>query len=97
MLAHHAKHREFRRSLRRLTTSDAVVRAARAASRRHQLELIAAEDAAKGRARGDAERIALVFCIERIADAAADGELADLGLSKAAQAKLLADVIRRFR
>jgi len=96
LLGHHARHREFRRSLRRLTSVDPVVRAARADSRKRQLELVDAQDSAQGRKRERAPRIALLLCIERIADAAADGELADLGLTAADQVALLADVIRRF-
>jgi len=38
----------------------------------------------------------LMFSIERIADAAADGELSDLGFSRAKQVGILADLIRRF-
>jgi len=97
LLEHHARHREFRRSLRRLTTTDDSVRAARAESRRHQLELVGSEDAARERTRDRLVRIALLFSIERIADAAADGELADLGVSREDQARLLAEVIRRLR
>ena len=96
MLKHHAKHREFRRSLRRLTSIDATVKAARAESRRGQLEFVDAEDRAKGRRRDRSVRIALLFCIERLADAAADGELADLGLTHDEQVAMLADVIRRL-
>lgn len=96
LLEHHARHREFRRSLRRLTTSDPAVRAARAQSRRHQLGLLDDQDREKGSAPRGSARIALLLCIERIADAAADGELGDLGLSGKEQAALLADVIRRL-
>lgn len=96
LLGHHARHREFRRSLRRLTSVDPVVRAARADSRKRQLELVDAQDSTRGRTRERAPRIALLLCIERIADAAADGELADLGLTADDQVALLADVIRRF-
>jgi AcrR family transcriptional regulator len=95
-LAHHARHREFRRSLRRLTVTDPAVRAARAESRRAQIASIAEEDATRGRARSDATRAALVLCIERIADAAADGELTDLGIPPKDQAAMLADILRRF-
>jgi AcrR family transcriptional regulator len=97
LLGHHARHREFRRSLRRLTTSNPVVRAARAASRRHQLELLEAGDSARGRSRATTTRIALLLCIERLADAAADGELADLGLTPDDEVAMLADLIRRLR
>ncbi len=97
LLDHHARHREFRRSLRRLTVTDDAVRAARTASRRHQLELVDAEDKLRGHNRETALRIALLFCTERLADAAADGELSDLGLSHDDQVALLADVLRRLR
>lgn len=96
LLAHHARHREFRRSLRRLTTSDPRVKAARAESRRRQLRLLDAQDRAKGRDAAGDGRIALLLCIERIADAAADGELDDLGLTSGQQVEMLADVIRRL-
>jgi len=96
LLEHHARHREFRRSLRRLTTADDAVRAARAASRRRQLELVDGQDRARGRERDTALRIALLFCTERIADAAADGELADLGLRREDEVALLATVLRRL-
>lgn len=94
LLRHHAQHRGFRRSLRRLTTSDPLVRAARAESRRRQLELVHAGDS---KPRSTPLRIALLLCVERVADAAADGELADLGLSRTEEVALLADVLRRLR
>lgn len=96
LLKHHASHREFRRSLRRLTTSDPAVRAARAQSRRRQLALLDADDVARQRAPLGSARLALLLCIERIADAAADGELSDLGLTPGDEVALLADVIRRL-
>jgi AcrR family transcriptional regulator len=96
MLRHHARHREFRRSLRRLTAIDPAVRAARAESRRHQLEFVDSQDRAAGKRRDASARIALLFCIERLADAAADGELGDLGLTPEQQVAMLADVIRRL-
>jgi AcrR family transcriptional regulator len=96
MLRHHARHREFRRSLRRLTSTDPQVRAARAESRVGQLDFVDAQDRAQGRRRDRAVRVALLLCIERLADAAADGELEDLGLSESQQVAMLADVIRRL-
>jgi len=96
LLKHHANHREFRRSLRRLTTSDPAVRAARAESRRRQLALLDADDEARQRAPLGNARLALLLCIERIADAAADGELSDLGLTPGDEVALLAGVIRRL-
>jgi AcrR family transcriptional regulator len=93
VLKHHARHREFRRSLRRLTVRDPAVRAARAASRERQAALL------EQRGEGPEDRVsrfALLLCIERIADAAAEGELDDLGLSRKSQVAMLADVIARL-
>ena len=93
VLKHHARHREFRRSLRRLTVRDPAVRAARAASRERQAALL------EQRGEGPADRVsrfALLLCIERIADAAAEGELDDLGLSRKSQVAMLAEVITRL-
>lgn len=95
LLRHHARHRGFRRSLRLLTTSDERVRLARADSRRRQLELLGARDAGRP-APSRAVRVALLLCIERIADAAADGELDDLGIRGGEQVAMLAEVLRRL-
>ena len=97
LLEHHARHREFRRSLHRLTVTDEKVRAARAESRRHQLDLVASQDSRQGKKRDVTLRVALLLAIERIADAAADGELDDLGLTAADQTSMLAEIIRRLR
>lgn len=93
LVQHHSTHRQFRRSLRRLTVMDSTVRQARAASREHQVELLGA---GAFHAIDRIARIGLIFCIERIADAAADGELKDLGLGVKAQAELLARVIQKL-
>lgn len=93
VLKHHARHREFRRSLRRLTVRDPAVRAARAASRERQAALL--EQRGEG-PEDRVSRLALLLCIERIADAAAEGELDDLGLSRKSQVAMLADVITRL-
>ena len=69
------------------------MRQARAASRLRQIDLLAA--GAFGSLDRNA-RIALILCIERIADAAADGELKDLAIAPKAQAELLARVILKL-
>ncbi len=92
-IQHHGKHRELRRSLRHLTLTDPTVRQARAASRQRQIDLL--EKGSFGNL-GRLARIALILCIERISDAAADGELGDLGLNKKQQAELLAQVIEKL-
>ncbi len=93
LIRHHSEHREFRRSLRRLTVADDRVRRARAASREDQIERLAKGSFDK---LDRLSRIALILCIERISDAAADGELADLKLSKTQQAELLARTIEKL-
>lgn len=93
LLEHHARHRTFRRSLRALASTAQSVRTARAESRRRQIERIDARTAAPG---DSGLRVALLLAVERIADAAAEGELDDLGLDRAAQERLLAETIRRL-
>jgi AcrR family transcriptional regulator len=93
LIRHHGEYRGFRRSLRNLSIVDPTMRAARAENRRQQLGLFGKGPYA---ALDRLSRIAVLLCIERIADAAADGELADLGLSARSQAKLLAQTMTRL-
>lgn len=93
ILDHHAANRGFRRSLRSLSVSDPTMRSARADNRRQQLAMFAKGPYAE---LDRLSQIALLLCIERIADAAADGELDDLGLSPTAQAKLLAQAVAKL-
>lgn len=81
IVAHHRAHLMFRRSLRQLAVSEPSVRLARSESRARQAERIRAWRGLSKR-RLEAVYIAL-FQIERLSDAAAEGELADLGLSDA--------------
>jgi len=85
-LAFHMKWRGFRRALRHLAIVDAKVRAARTAARREQIARIRAFT---GDARSDQELAAALLKAERLTDAAAEGELADLGLSPAAAKTLV--------
>jgi AcrR family transcriptional regulator len=90
-LAFHTKWRGFRRALRHLAIVDAKVRSARTKARRAQIARIRAftgDDA-----RSDHDLIAALLKAERLADAAADGELADLGLSTAAAKTLVTTAI----
>jgi AcrR family transcriptional regulator len=86
-LAFHAKWRGFRRALRHLAIVDAKVRAARTAARRAQImrirEFTGRDD------RSDEDLIAALLKAERLTDAAAEGELADLGLAPAAARNLV--------
>jgi hypothetical protein len=83
----------FRRSLRLLAVEDPRVRAARAASRRAQLEALAhvAPPAPW------ASRVAALLTVERLCDAAADEETSDLAIDAAAWTEVVADAIAALR
>jgi AcrR family transcriptional regulator len=92
-LAHHRRWRGLRASLRALVATDPEARAFYRAQRRRQLGLMAA---LRGAGRGAAEADAiLLFTLERVCDAAADGELRDLGLSVGATVASLRALVRR--
>jgi AcrR family transcriptional regulator len=78
-LAFHTKWRGFRRALRHLAIVDPKVRAARTVARQAQIARI--RDYAGAGTRSDRELAAALLKTERICDAAAEGELADLGLT----------------
>jgi AcrR family transcriptional regulator len=78
-LAFHTKWRGFRRALRHLAIVDPKVREARTAARQAQIARI--RDYAGAGARSDQDLVASLLKAERICDAAAEGELADLGLT----------------
>ena len=81
-VAHHRRWRGLRASLRALVAVDPEARAFYRAQRRRQLQLIAAMRGAGPVAKHQAERDAiLLFTLERVCDAVAEGELRDLGLS----------------
>lgn len=95
VVAHHRGHLLFRRSLRQLAVSEPSVRRARAESRTRQVERIRAWLSLPKR-RVEAIYITL-FQIERLADAVAEGELADLGLRESAALSAIADLIDQLR
>lgn len=95
VLEHHETWRVFRQSLRLLAVNDLRVRRARAASRERQLDSLGRVPANAGRPR--AELVAALLSIERLSDAAADGELGDLGVAPDAALTVLADAIRAAR
>jgi AcrR family transcriptional regulator len=79
LLAHHRRWKGFRASLRALLASDAKVRAHHRRARRRQVERVRVLAP-----RLDATGAALLLLqVERICDAAADGELAALGADRA--------------
>ncbi|ODT88376.1 TetR/AcrR family transcriptional regulator [Phenylobacterium sp. SCN 70-31] len=94
VLQHHVDWRIFRRSLRLLAVEDARVRRARRGSREQQVEALERLPANTGRPRWSL--YAALLTIERLCDAAADGELEDLGVDGseaiAAIAAAIADV-----
>ena len=84
--------RGFRRSLRHLAVEEKRVRAARTAARLEQLQSLKAIPGRKKRS--DAELASALLALERLCDAAAEGEFADLGISKAAIRKAVAAAVR---
>jgi AcrR family transcriptional regulator len=83
----HTRWRIFRRSLRHLAIAEPRVRAARTAARLAQIERLQANAPRK---RSLEEMAGALLASERICDALADRELADLGLDKAAALDLVA-------
>lgn len=93
-VAHHKAYLNFRRSLRRLAVEDARVRAARAESRLRQIDFLRR----MGGTQADPARLAAVLLqLERLSDAVAEGELADMGLPTTATEARLAELIHEVR
>lgn len=94
-VSHHRDHLQFRRSLRLLTCQEPRVRRARALSR---LEAITEIRVWRGERVADDARMALdLIQLERLADALAEGEMADMGLGETQARADLAGVLRGFR
>jgi AcrR family transcriptional regulator len=95
VVQHHKAHLIFRRSLRQLSVSDPQVRKARAASRLRQAERI------RGWTQRDKRKLPALLVtlleVERLADAVAEGELADLELSEEVGMAALERAIKRLR
>jgi len=95
VLAQHRRWRVFRASLRALVAADPVARRFYHRQRRRQLRWLASLRAAAGRAaRSPEEDFLLLCCVERVCDAAADGELAALDLSAREVRRRLEDLVR---
>jgi len=95
VLAHHRRWRVFRASLRALVAADPVARRFYHRQRRRQLRWLASLRAVAGRpARSPEEDFLLVCSVERVCDAAADGELAALDLSAREVRCHLEDLVR---
>jgi AcrR family transcriptional regulator len=95
VVAHHAAHLVFRRSLRQLAVENDAVRAARARSRLNQITYL--KKIGSNTARDDASLAAMLFQTERLADALAEKEFRDMGLSKTAGEEALARLIHDLR
>ena len=95
LIAHHQRHRIFRRSLRMLTVEDDEVGYARAQVRLTQIAAMRTRSAAFA-AIDVADQVATLLTIERICDAAADGELERLGVSEAETKALVAQMVNKL-
>jgi AcrR family transcriptional regulator len=89
-LAFHTRWRIFRRSLRHLAIEDKRVREARAGARRAQIER--AKRASRVQ-RSDPAWVGALLSAERLCDAAADGELQDLGFGRKDIIRMIEDVM----
>jgi AcrR family transcriptional regulator len=95
IVTHHRDYRVFRRSLRQLAVEDPMVRKERADSRIRQIEQIAIW--ARSSEVWNDEHALLLLQIERLADAAADDELTDMGVAPDAAYAAIAELIARLR
>ena len=94
-VAHHRRYLMFRRSLRQLSIDHPVVRTARAESR---LRLIGRIRAWSGRPELSVEDLAVAqFQFERLTDALAEGEFADMGVGEDAARAEIAKLIDQLR
>ena len=95
VVAHHRKYLMFRRSLRQLSVEDPAVRRARAESRQRQIDRFKKW---QDKASLDTVQIAvMLFEVERLCDAIAEGEFVDLGLDDGMARKAVAELITRMR
>ena len=95
LVKHHKAYLRFRRSLRQLSLESSVVRDARAKSRLDQLAAL--RRLIPGANLDNAQMAALLLQMERLADALAEGEFADMGLDDAAGRDALARLIGNLR
>jgi AcrR family transcriptional regulator len=94
-IAHHRRYLMFRRSLRQLSLEDATVRKARAERRLHQVDQLRTWTRRPDAATDD---LAVKFFeLERLTDAVAEGELADMSLGEDAARAELARIIATVR
>jgi AcrR family transcriptional regulator len=94
-VAHHRAYLLFRRSLRRLSIENPKVRLARAHSRLTQIGYLRSMPA--NRSRDIADLAATLLQFERLSDALAEGEFADMGLDGKAGEEALIVLLQRLR
>jgi AcrR family transcriptional regulator len=95
VLAHHRRWRGLRSSLRALVVRDRVVRAFYRRQRRRQLDLLATLRSGRGRPGPREDDAVLLYTLERVCDALADGELSDLGLEVQPTVVRLEEIVAR--
>ena len=81
LISHYERHRVFRRSARRLAVKDASVAYVLARTRTEQLTAIASHSETFA-AMPSSEQVAILFTVEKLCDALADGEFAALEVSR---------------
>jgi AcrR family transcriptional regulator len=90
LVTHHRKWRGLRASLRSLAVTDPDARAFQLQVRRGQLERIEQVRLSRGlSARPREDHAVLLLVLERVADAIAEGEIAEMGLSERAATRAL--------
>ncbi len=95
IVAHHRTTLKFRRSLRQLSVERDEVRAARAQSRRRQIDRIL-EWNPKSTSTPDT-LAPILLQTERLCDALAEGEFEDIGVAEDAARRELANLLKRLR
>ncbi|WP_372781160.1 TetR/AcrR family transcriptional regulator [Phenylobacterium sp.] len=93
-IAHHRRYLMFRRSLRQLSLENPAVRRARAESRLRQIDQI---HTWTGLAADTGTVAVRLLQLERLSDAVAEGELADMGLSEDEARAALGRIVASLR
>jgi len=94
VIKHHKASLNFRRALRLLSLTDTRIRAARAESRKLQVARLR-ERLPHLSERKFSELVTSLLLLERITDACAEGEFADVGVKAAEATQLVAALIRK--
>jgi AcrR family transcriptional regulator len=92
ILQFHQNWKIFRRSLRTLSVEDERTRRARADGRRSQIQALG-QSLSK---QGFAQKLGQLLTVERLCDAAAEGELADLGVTKPEALALIVNAVQAY-